>query len=118
MADLILAVSERGALVCDHELGRVGLAPRQSLVRSQGGRLLVDDDPEHRPIAGCPNTNPLAGILPCRNTLPVQSGYSSLVRIDGRRLCLQPVTGMTDGVPPNFHYKVRESGQSLLRCAR
>jgi hypothetical protein len=111
------ALSEKAVLVCDHELGRVGLAPRQGLVRVNGQRLLVDDDPEGRPIGGCPNSNPLAGIQPCRKTLAVAAGYSALVRVNGRRVCLEPVTGMTDGVPPTFHYGVREPGQSLLRCS-
>ncbi|HEY7199040.1 MAG TPA: hypothetical protein VIC57_02455 [Candidatus Dormibacteraeota bacterium] len=107
-------LTERALIVCDHELGRVHQAVRQSLVRVDGERMLVDDDPERRPIRGCPNTNPLVGILPCRHTLRVQAGYSDLLRIDGHRICLDPVTGRTDGVPAIFHYLVRDPGQRLV----
>jgi hypothetical protein len=107
-------LSEKALLVCDHELGHVQIGARQSLVRIRGDRVLVDNDPETKTIKGCPNTNPLTGILPCRTTLKVESGYSGLVKIDGRRVCLDTVTGRTDGVPPQFHYKVRNPGQQLV----
>jgi hypothetical protein len=99
-------------------LGRVRQAVRQSLVRIDGQRVLVDDDPEHRPIKGCPNTSPLVGILPCRSTQDVQAGYSGLLRIHGHRVCLDPVTGRTDGVPPIFRYLVRDPGQRLVGSDR
>jgi hypothetical protein len=111
-------LTERARIVCEHEVGRVRQAVRQSLVRIDGERVLVDDDPERRPIKGCPNTSPLVGILPCRTTLAVQAGYSDLLRIDGRRVCLDPVTGRTDGVPPVFHYVVRDPGQRLVGSDR
>ncbi|HYW22880.1 MAG TPA: hypothetical protein VE953_01875 [Terriglobales bacterium] len=111
-------LTEKALLVCDHELGHVRLAPRQGLVRIDGQRVLVDDDPELRPIKGCPNTSPLVGILPCRTTQRVEAGYSDLLRIDGHRVCLDPVTGRTDGVPPVFNYLVRDPGQRLVGSDR
>ena len=111
-------LTERALLVCEHELGRVHQAVRQSLVRIDGERMLVDDDPERRPITGCPNTSPLVGILPCRTTQAVRAGYSELVRVDGWRLCLDTVTGRTDGVPPIFHYLVRDPAQRLVESDR
>ena len=111
-------LTEQAIIVCDHELGRVRQAVRQSLVRIDGQRVLVDDDPERRPIKGCPNTNPLVGILPGRTSLGVEAGYSSLLRIHGHRVCLDPVTGRTDGVPPIFHDLVRDPGQRLVSSNR
>lgn len=107
-------LTDHALLVCDHELGHVRNRPTQLLVRVDGERVLVEPDPERRPIEGCPNTNPLVGILPCRTTLKVQAGYSALLRIDGRRVCMDTVTGRTDGVPPLFHYLVRRPGQRLV----
>jgi hypothetical protein len=109
-------LTERALLVCDHELGRVRLAHRQSLVRIDDARVLVDDDPERRPIKGCPNTNPLVGVLPCRTTQRVEAGHSALLRIDGLRVCLDAVTGRTDGVAPIYHYLVRDAGQRLAEA--
>jgi hypothetical protein len=107
-------LTEQAHIVCDHRIGHVRLDPKQSLVRIEGARALVDDDPERRPIKGCPNTSPLVGILACRNTLRVQAGYSGLLRIEGRRVCLDAVTGRTDGVPALFHYLVATPGQALV----
>jgi hypothetical protein len=111
-------LTEKALIICEHELGRVRIAPRQDFVRIDGERVLVYDDPERRPVKGCPNTSPLVGILPCRTTLRVEAGYSDLLRIDGHRVCLDPVTGRTDGVPPIFHYLVRDPGQRLVESDR
>ena len=106
-------LTEDAVLVCAHELGIVGIRATQDLVTIEGRRVLVAVDPESRPIVGCPNVGPT--IKPCTTTLPVKQGYSDLIRIDGRKLCLDPVTGLTDGTPPGtVEYHVRSAGQALV----
>ncbi|MFP2913092.1 hypothetical protein ACLESD_50430 [Pyxidicoccus sp. 3LFB2] len=100
-------------VVCAHELGRVGLIHSQPLVTVEGRPVLVRADPEGRPIAGCPNIGPT--IKPCTLTLAVKQGYSTLVTIDGRPVCLDSLTGLTDGTPPGMvKYKVNAPGQTLV----
>jgi hypothetical protein len=109
-------LTEDAVLVCAHELGIVGIAAAQHLVTVEDRRVLVEVDPEGRPIVGCPNIGPT--IKPCTTTLRVQTGYSDLIRIDGRRACLDTVTGLTDGTPPGtVRYKVRSPGQTLVEEA-
>ena len=109
-------LTEDAVLVCAHELGIVGIAAAQHLVTVENRRVLVEVDPEGRPIVGCPNIGPT--IKPCTTTLRVQTGYSDLIRIDGRRACLDTVTGLTDGTPPGtVRYKVRSPGQTLVEEA-
>ncbi len=106
-------LTEDATLVCRHELGRVNIAATQSLVTIGRRKVLVEKDPEGRPIQGCPNVG--ATIKPCARTLRVEQGYSSFVRIEGRRICLDTVTGFTDGTPPGVvKYEVRSAGQSLV----
>ena len=106
-------LTEDAILVCNHELGRVGIKPTQSLVTVVGRAVLVEQDPEGRPISSCPNIG--AVIKPCTATLPVRVGYSDLLRIEGRRICLDTVTGLTDGTPPGtVPYKVRAAGQEFV----
>lgn len=106
-------LTEDAVLVCAHELGIVGILATQDLVTISQRSVLVETDPEQRPIVGCPNTGP--AIKPCTNTLAVRGGYSDLLRIDGRRVCLDTVTGLTDGTPPGtVRYKVRSPGQDLV----
>jgi hypothetical protein len=106
-------LTEDAKLVCKHELGVVGIVPTQTLVTIQGRKVLVESDPEGRPIGGCPNYGPM--IKPCTSTLMVQEGYSAWLRIARRRVCLDTVTGLTDGTPPGtVKYLVREPGQQFV----
>ncbi|MCP3166951.1 MULTISPECIES: hypothetical protein [Myxococcus] len=100
-------------VVCAHELGRVGLVNSQPWVTVERRPLLVRADPEGRPIGGCPNIGPT--IKPCTTTLKVQQGYSTLVTIDGKPVCLDTLMGLTDGTPPGIvKYKVNAPGQTLV----
>ena len=106
-------LNDRTVMVCAHETGIVDIVAGQSLVRLEGGHALVQTDPEARPIAGCPNVGPT--IKPCTSTLKVAVGYSDFVRIEGKAVCLDTVTGLTDGTPPGtVEYKVRSPGQTLV----
>lgn len=106
-------LTEDAVLVCDHENGKVAIAATQDWVTIDGRAVLVDNDPEGRPISGCPNTG--AMIKPCTSTLKVKKGYSDFVQIDGKAVCLDTVTGLTDGTPPGIvDYKVRRPGQDWV----
>jgi hypothetical protein len=101
-------------VVCTHELGRVQLTPSQSWCTIEGEPILVDDDPQRRPIKRCPNAT--VSTKPCTTTLAVTTGYSDLVRIDGRAICLDTVTGRTDGTGEVYRYKVNDPAQDLVRA--
>jgi hypothetical protein len=110
---MMLILTEDATLVCLHEMGGVKIEPTQDLVRVDERFVLVDPNPEFRPISGCPNF--AITIRPCRTTLKVRQGYSDLVRVDGHRLCLDTVRGLTDGTPPGVvEYKVRHAGQKFV----
>jgi hypothetical protein len=105
-------MTEDAIVVCDHQLGNVkGFAPAQSWVTVRNRRVLVEPDPVGRSIAGCPNVPPMG--KPCTTTLAVVQGYSALLTIDGRRVCLDTVRGLTDGVAP-VNYTVRDPAQQLV----
>jgi hypothetical protein len=108
-------LTEDTALFCAHETGQVGNLPSQDFVTVHGRRVLVATDPEGRRISGCTNTNPPVGIKPCSKTLRAFEGYSSFIHIAGKAVCLDTVTGLTDGTPPGaVIYSVRNSGQSFV----
>lgn len=107
-------LTEDATLTCDHLLGKVSIEPSQGWVRVEGRKLLVEDDPEHRGISRCPNYG--IAIKPCTHTLAVEKGYSTFLRIDGHRICLDSVRGLTDGTPPGtVHYQVRAPGQDWVK---
>ena len=109
-------LTEDAVLICDHELGKVNIAATQTLVTINQRRILVERNPQGRSITGCPNVGPT--IKPCTTTLAVKRGYSDFVRINGKRVCLDTVKGLTDGTPPgSVNYKVRSPGQRLVEEA-
>ncbi len=109
--DFIL--TENAKLVCKHELGSVGIAPSQHFVTINKNKILVEPDTISKTIAGCPNVG--ASIKPCTSTLTIFQGYSDFIRINGRRVCLASLKGITDGTPPGVvEYLVRNPGQTLV----
>jgi hypothetical protein len=106
-------LAENAKLVCAHELGRVVNVPTQRWVTIRHRPVLVKSDPAMRPILGCPNVG--ATIKPCQLTLDVQAGYSDFIFIDHKPVCLDTVSGLTDGTPPGtIKYKVNDPGQDLV----
>jgi hypothetical protein len=93
-------MTEDAIVVCTHQLGNVGNQPSQGLVTIGHRKVLVDNDPESRNVRLCPNIG--VTMKPCTTTLKVVAGYSTFVKIDGHAVCLDTVTGMTDGTPPGI----------------
>ncbi|HEX9018919.1 MAG TPA: hypothetical protein VF806_07015 [Anaerolineaceae bacterium] len=104
----------KAVIICAHiPPGKVSLSATQKLVTVEGVPVLVRADPEAKSIVGCPNARP--GIKPCTLTLVVKKGYSDLMRIDGRQVCLDTINGLTDGTPPGtVNYTVQKPGQTLV----
>lgn len=110
---LLKVLTDKAVLVCNHETGIVANHPSQHLVTVEGRPVLVEDDPERRAIKGCTMTV-LPTIKPCSITLKVKHGYSNLVRIEGHRICLESITGLTDWAGADVNYKVRTPGQTFV----
>ena len=96
---------------CSHAAGVVQLAATQTWVTIGRRPILVARDPETRPVAGCPVASPNK---PCTSTLAVTRGYSSLLAVEGRAICLDTVTGSTDGTLFPAEYSVAATGQTFV----
>jgi hypothetical protein len=108
----MLVLTEDAGLFCKHGPGKVSIKATQELVTIAGRKVLVEADPQGRPISGCPSVVPFK---PCLTTLVVQKGYCEFIRVDDRKLCLDTVTGFTDGTPPGVAmYVVRDAGQEFV----
>ena len=109
----MFVLNEKAVLICLHVRGIITNKLAQDYVRIAKSPVQIDNDPEGRNIVGCPNIG--VGIKPCTNTLQVRKGYSTWVKINGRGICLDTVTGLTDGTPPGVvMYIVREPGQRFV----
>ncbi len=108
-------ITEDALLICTHVTGTIELKPMQNWVTINGRRVLVENDPEGRAIKNCPNSNPVIGIVPCTLTFAVRQGYSDFIRVDGHRVCLDTVRGLTNGSPAGEpQYYVRQPGQDFV----
>lgn len=106
-------LTEDADLRCTHIKGKVKLDVTQSWVRVAGRRVLIEPNTERRSISGCPMYGPT--IKPCTLTLAVKKGYSAWITIDGKPVCLDTITGLTDGTPPGtVEYKALAPGQNLV----
>jgi hypothetical protein len=106
------------ALLACADKGKVNNKPSQDFVRIAQRIVLIEPDPEGRSISNCPNNNVMMGMKPCTSTLKVQTGYSTFVRISGKRVCLSTVEGLTDGSPAGAaKYNVLKPGQTLVVAA-
>jgi hypothetical protein len=109
-------LTEDAVIRCPHA-ARVAVPPTQTLVRINGRQVLVNDDPENKTISMCPNFT-LSGINPCTRSLRPEAGYSAFVKIDGRAIVLDSLTGLTNGTPPGTHkYICLSPGQELVGSA-
>ncbi len=78
--------------------------PRQHWVTVAGAPVLVDDDPEGRDISGVPQLRPDHEAV--HHDARRAAGYSTWIRIDGHRVVLSNLDGLTDGtVPGTVHYR-------------
>ncbi len=105
-------------VVCDHLTGVVTPVPTQTLVYITGIPVLAAPYPFPVPavIVGCPNIG--TTVKPCTATVSVSAGHSDLLFIDGNAVCLDNLTGLTDGTPPSVvNYKVVSPGQDLVSVA-
>jgi hypothetical protein len=107
-------LTDKSDVECQHK-APVQLVASQQFVTISKRPVQVENDPEGRDINGCQNNLPLQGINPCRQTLKVQAGYSTFIRIGGHAVCLDTVTGLTNGTPPgNWHYSVVSPEQDFV----
>jgi hypothetical protein len=107
-------ITQDALVVCDHK-GIVQLDHRQTYVTIAQRLVLIDPDPEQRPIVRCPIPPPSK---PCLHSMNVLSGYSQFMRIDGQRVCLETIVGLTDGMPMGVvNYKVNKPGQEFVSAS-
>jgi len=108
-------LTQSALLTCDHLNGVVDIKIEfcQDFVFIEGQPVLRWMDPEFKEIKGC--TNAGATIKPCQVTLPVDQGYSKLIFIEERAVCLDTITGLSDGTPPGIvNYRVCDPGQNFV----
>jgi hypothetical protein len=108
MDDLLL--TEKADLRCTHlHSGVITVPASQDWVTIAGVPIPVEPDPVGRPVDKCQvpmNSN-------CKLTAGVTGGYSSLLRIGGKQVCLKSLVGPTIALPPGT-FEVLDPGQDFV----
>jgi hypothetical protein len=111
----MLLLTELVDVRCDHVAGKITIPSSQRFVTINTIPIVIEPDPIGKSVAGCPNVS--ATMKPCLGTITVETGYSSLIRIRGKRVCMQSLTGLTDGTPPGIvKYTVVNPGQNFVKA--
>ena len=94
-----LFMTSGGSIMCTHG-GRVQVMPSQQQVTAGGSPVLCEPDLEGKPILGCAQP-PTPTTKPCTTLIKTLPGSTSMrIRVGGKAVYLQTLSGITDGVPP------------------
>ena len=106
----MLLITEKADLRCTHmHSGTITVPASQNWVTISGVAVPVEPDPVGRTVGKCSLTPNNA----CRTTLAVLQGYSELLRIGGKRVCLDTLKGPTVAVPPGT-FEVVDAAQKYV----
>jgi hypothetical protein len=93
----MLLITEKADVRCTHaHSGRIQIPASQNWVTISGVPIPVEADPLLRDVVACT----LPSNARCFKTAAVLQGYSDLLRIGGKRICLDTLKGPTVAVPP------------------
>ncbi len=111
----MLIVTKKAIIICQHVPGTVAKKASKDFVRISNSPILRGADPIGRGISKCSNVS--ASTKPCTSTLTVQKGHSTLAFVEGQPICMQNLSGLTDGtLPGTVKYKVANPGQNFVNC--
>ena len=115
-----LVLTEKSSLACANQ-GTVQLTATQSKLTVAGAKVLVTGDLTNAPISLCTTvTNTTAGTKQCMMIVSAAGGISAKLKVAGKGVLLDGITGKTDGIvppPPGIQtWSVQSAGQSKLKA--
>ena len=115
-----LVLTEKSSLVCANQ-GAVQLTPTQSKLTVAGAKVLVSGDLANAPISLCQTINDLThGIKQCAMIASAVGGVSAKLKVAGKGVLLDTISGTTDGTVPTQggiqRWSVQSAGQSKLKA--
>ena len=114
-----LVLTEKSSLVCANQ-GAVQLTATQSKLTVAGAKVLVTGDLSGKPISRCMTvTNNTTGTVQCMTIVSAVGGVSAKLKVAGKGVLLNTITGTTDGIVPPLPgiqtWSVQNAGQSKLK---
>lgn len=109
------ALTESSTLGCGHLTGSIALHAGQSKLTVGGSKVLVDGDLNGASVSGC-GTTPSSTTSKCTTFTPA-GGVAQKLKVGGKGVLLETLTGVTSGVPPGGPTVVQAVGQTKLQTA-
>lgn len=105
------------ALQCVHG-AKLITKPSQQQLTVDGNPVLVQADLMSATIAGCPNTNAVAGETPCVAVTLISAGLAVNLSVGGQPVVLATAAGLTNATPPApVMWYVVNAGQTKLEAS-
>jgi hypothetical protein len=116
------ALTENSKLVCAHQ-GALQLTASQSKLTVSGAKVLVEGDLPPAAIQNCitPSVPPPAPSVskPCMNVTSSIGGVAAKMKVQGKGVLLEDITGLTDGIVSNVspqQWSVQAAGETKLKA--
>ena len=114
-----LVLTEKSSLACANQ-GTVQLTATQSKLTVAGAKVLVTGDLTSVPISHCTTVTDNSGNKQCMMIVSAVGGVSAKLKVAGKGVLLETITGTTDGTVPSQggiqKWSVRSAGQSKLKA--
>ena len=114
-----LVLTEKSSLTCANQ-GAVQVTATQSKLKVAGAKVLVTGDLTSVPISQCTTVTDNTGNKQCMMTTSAQGGVSAKLKVAGKGVLLETITGTTDGIVPIKGgiqtWSVQSAGQSKLKA--
>ncbi len=115
-----LVLTEKSSIVCANQ-GAVQLTATQSKLSVAGAKVLVTGDLASAPISHCTTvTNTMTGTKQCMMIVSAVGGVSAKLKVAGKGVLLDTLSGTTDGLVPPLPgiqtWSVQSAGQSKLKA--
>jgi hypothetical protein len=114
-----LVLTEKSSLACANQ-GAVQLTATQSKLTVAGAKVLVTGDLASAPISHCLTVTDNTGNKQCTMIATTVGGVSAKLKVAGKGVLLDSISGTTDGTVPAQggiqKWSVRNAGQSKLKA--
>jgi hypothetical protein len=116
-----LVLTDKSSLTCANH-GTVQLTATQSKLTVAGAKVVVTGDLTGALISNCITvTDATKGTKQCMMIISAQGGVSAKLKVAGKGVLLDGITGTTDGIVPPAPgiqtWSVQSSGQSKLKAS-
>lgn len=113
-------LTNNSSLSCDHPLvggGAIEAIASQSVLKINTNNLVLVETLIGSSITtGCIQTNTSNGEIPCKTILSETNGKSSVLKVNGRSVLIEEISGQTAEGKPDNSWSAKDANQTVLNA--